>query len=308
MTGKIEGQNNEINIRWPLAWIFLAGFLLYIKSVGFGFTDLDDRILIIEYQPLIGKISNLPSLFKRGVFNETQDYYYRPVLMLSLMLDAQMAGISPKFYHFVNIVLHLVSAGLFYLLLIKLKLRKTSAFLLALIFVVHPVLVQAIVWIPGRNDSLLAVFGLLSILYFIKYIEDKKVFHLLLHFFFLMISLLTKETAIGIPIICIVYFFVLNRQKKSISTWIYLIAAWFASIISWYMVRSLYTISKSGILIGMISGPYEKFRVFMGYFGKIFFPFNLSVFPIAEDTTIACGLSAFVLLTGLIYFSKDKDP
>jgi tetratricopeptide (TPR) repeat protein len=307
MAKRIEAGNNEIKIRWPIAWIFLAGFLLYIKSTSFGFTDLDDRILIIEFQPLIGKISNLPSLFQRGVFNATQDYYYRPVLMLSLMLDAQVAGVSPKFYHFVNIALHLISASLLYLLLIKLKIKDFTAFFLALIFVVHPVLTQAVVWIPGRNDSLLAVFGLLSILFFIKYAEEGKPLQLFLHFFFLIISLLTKETAIAIPLVCITYLFLLSEQKKAISRWVYLSGGWLICIMSWYFLRSLYTISKSGMLSGMFSNTFEKIKIFLGYLGKIFFPFNLSVFPIEEDTTIIYGLLALGLLTALIYFSKDRN-
>src|SRR5437879_296672 len=120
MAKHVEALNKEIKIRWPVAWLLLAGILVYIKSTGFGFTDF-------------------------------------------------------------------------------------VAFLSALIFVVHPVLTQAVVWIPGRNDSLLAVFGLLSILCFIKYAEEGKLSQLLLHFLFLIISLLTKETAISIPLICIAY-------------------------------------------------------------------------------------------------------
>jgi protein O-mannosyl-transferase len=305
MARKVGEVNSEINIRWPICWILLAGFLLYIKSVGFGFTDLDDRIFIIEFQPLLSKLSNLPSLFSRGVFNATQDFYYRPVLMLSLMLDAQVAGVSPKFYHFINILLHLISASLFYLLLIKLKVKDLPAFLLALIFVVHPVLTQAVVWIPGRNDSLLAVFGLLSMLPFIRYSDEGKKLQLFLHFFFLIIALLTKETAIAVPLICLVYLLLLSPQKKIISTWLYFTVGWLVCIIGWYLLRSLYTISKSGIFSGIFSDISEKAQIFLGYLGKIFFPYNLSVFPIVEDTSIVSGFLAIALITALIWFSKD---
>jgi protein O-mannosyl-transferase len=308
MAKKVEAANNGIIIRWPIAWIVSAGLLSYIKSLGFGFTDLDDKIFIIEFQPLISKLSNMLSLFQRGVFNATQDYYYRPVLMLSFMLDAQVAGISPKFYHFINILLHLISASLFYLLMIKLNIKNITAFVLAMIFIVHPVLTQAVVWIPGRNDSLLAVFGLLSILCLIRYSKEKNLLYLLLHFFFLMISLLTKETAIVIPLISATYILLLSEERKAISVWIYLIIGWLACIGTWFLLRSLYTISKKGFLSGVFSDAYEKVQIFLGYLGKIFFPFNLSVFPIPEDTSVTSGLLVLALLSALIWFSKDKNP
>jgi hypothetical protein len=308
MSGKPERLQDGIQIKWPLAWIIGAGLLLYIRSIGFGFTDLDDRIFIFEFKPLLSKLSNLPSLFRRGVFNETKDVYYRPMLMVSFMLDAQVAGTSPRFYHVMNVFLHLFSVYLFYLLLLRLNIKSLTAFLLALIFAVHPVLCQAVVWIPGRNDTLLAVFVLSSMLFFIKYLEHGKPFHILLHIFFLFLSLLTKETAVIIPFICLSFFLFIKRERKPDSVWIYVVPGWIFALAGWYVLRSSYTISKPGVLAGMVSGITEKCYIFLGYLGKIFLPYNLSVFPIAEDTSVISGLLVFIILAVLIYFSKDKNP
>jgi protein O-mannosyl-transferase len=323
MANKSEILSEGIQIRWPLAWIIGAGLLVYIRSIGFGFTDLDDRILIIENKDLLRSLSNLPSLFKRGVFNESQDVYYRPVLMLSLMMDAQVAGISPKFYHAMNVFLHLLSACLFYLLLMKLKIRdyamaglaaghnitinNLTAFLLTLIFVVHPVLTQAVVWIPGRNDTLLAVFALISLFFFIKYLDEDKLQYIVLHVVFLFIAFLTKETSIVIPLVCLAYFVFIETERKPISKWIFIISGWLTVLSVWYILRSFYTVSKPRVMAGVLSGLDLKIKVFLGYLGKIFLPYNLSVFPIAEDTSVISGIFALLLLSGIIYFSKNRN-
>ena len=43
---------------------------------------------------------------------------------------------------------------------------------IALIFILHPVNISAISWIPGRNDTLLTIFILTSFLQWIKYLKS----------------------------------------------------------------------------------------------------------------------------------------
>jgi protein O-mannosyl-transferase len=93
--------------------------------------------------------------------------YYRPMMTISLILDAQIGGASPFIYHFTDIVIHLLASCLLFLFFKKLNYRKDLSFFFALIFAIHPVLSQAVGWIPGRNDTLLTVFILLAFIAFI---------------------------------------------------------------------------------------------------------------------------------------------
>ena len=85
----------------------------------------------------------------------------------------------------------------------------------ALIFAVHPALNQAVAWIPGRNDSLLALFVLASALAFVRYVENRNWQWLGAYLALSLAALLTKESAVLLPLIFIpVYGFVLKRKRK----------------------------------------------------------------------------------------------
>ena len=158
-----ESPNSYVHISYPLSIILVIGIFLYIKSLNFGLTQLDDSIFIKDFNDLFSDIKNLGHLFFRGFFFETTDSYYRPLLMVSFMFNKLVSG-NLFGYHLTNLLFHLSSCVLLYHFFLKLNLRNDLSFLLTLLFSVHPVLSQAVVWIPGRNDSMLTTFALASFL------------------------------------------------------------------------------------------------------------------------------------------------
>ena len=63
-------------------------------------------------------------------------------------------------------ILHVLCTGLFRWLLVTLGLGSLMATLIATVFAVHPALTGSIAWIPGRNDTLMTAFALVSRLAF----------------------------------------------------------------------------------------------------------------------------------------------
>jgi predicted membrane-bound mannosyltransferase len=113
-----------------------------------------------------------------------------------MILNYRFSGDMPSGYHFVNVLLHIASVLLLYRLFGKLGLKSLHCFLLSLLFAVHPVLSQAVAWIPGRNDTLLAVFVLLFFINSINYTTTGKTNNLALSGLFLLLAFFTKETAV----------------------------------------------------------------------------------------------------------------
>ena len=100
---------------------------------------------------------------------------HTPLSGLSLYLDFLIGGENNFlfFAHLTNILLHAVSAMLFFLLLRNLKWGKTVlpptwAGMTALIFALHPQRVESVVWLAERKDCLAMVLGLASLLFFIR--------------------------------------------------------------------------------------------------------------------------------------------
>ena len=126
----------------PYAWIAGAVFLVYALALTFDFTHLDDNEFILENYAFISDLSNVRQAFGQTIFANVCIPYYRPLLALSFMIDAQVGGVTPFIYHFTNILLHAAVACLVYLLLRQVGARKQAAFVFAGIFAVHPALAQ----------------------------------------------------------------------------------------------------------------------------------------------------------------------
>lgn len=298
-------SNSSVHISYPLSIIIVTGIFLYIKSLGFGLTQLDDSIFIKDFHALFSDIKNLGHLFFRGVFFETTDSYYRPLLMVSFMFNKLVTG-NLFGYHVTNLFFHLSSCVLLYHFLLKLHLRSDISFLLTLLFTVHPVLSQAVVWIPGRNDSMLTTFTLASFLFLIQYIETKKWYAVPLHILFFALALFTKESGIILPVLAFGYLFLLTRAE--LKEYILLILSWTTIGIIWLYMRS---ISIEPIIKPTASeyaeGFINRLPLFVHYIGKFFLPFNLSVFPMQADTTIYLGLVAIVLLAAGLFLNKESN-
>lgn len=94
----------------------------------------------------------------------------RPVLMFSYWLNYQLWGPAPFSYHFVNLVIHFVNTGLVFLVLRRLlakagwpQLRTIIASIIGtLVFAIHPLQTEAVSYVAGRSESLMALFLLLA--------------------------------------------------------------------------------------------------------------------------------------------------
>lgn len=279
-------------------------FLVYARSLTLDYTKLDDSIFIVENAHFNADAKNIGVSFQRGLFNPTKDAYYRPVFLVDFILESRLFGVNPAGYHFTNLLFHIISVILLFLFLKRIKIPPIDAFLLALLFAVLPVLTQAVAWIPGRNDMLLMIFFLSSFILLLKYLEKPGYFILAIHFLLIVTALFTKETAIIIPVIMggFSLFFVKSGWRRLV----WPVASWVGAIAIWLLVRSTATLEKNWISPSeMLQAGMDRMGVVLQYLGKIFFPVNLTVFPIAEDITLAWGILALIGLIALVVISKS---
>jgi len=110
--------------------ILITGLLLYLKSINFGYTYHDDTILILKNLPFLNVFSNIITSFKISVFEHlrAQDNFYRPIFLISLILDTKLSTFYPNIYHFTNIFIHLLNAFLLYVFFDKFKIKKDASF------------------------------------------------------------------------------------------------------------------------------------------------------------------------------------
>ncbi len=188
---------------------FVVIFGIYGSNLFFGWTFYDDDVLILDKQEYLS-FSNIKNILTDTVFGQEGDKFCRPVLNLTFLFEKYLYGTNPCGYHLTNILLHLFCVFSIYLLL-TLRYDKKKTFILCLFFAVHPVLVQAVSWIPGRNDTLLTFFVVLSCYFLVKslraYGSKGKIIFFSLHTLFFVLALFTKETAIIAPLFYIMFIF-----------------------------------------------------------------------------------------------------
>lgn len=291
------------------ALIALAGYFLYQQVLAFDLTYFDDNGLILEKLSFLKDPANIIRAFRQDVFSKPDSLtvFYRPLLTVSFMLDTMMDGTSPFMYHFTNIILHILASCLVYYLLLKLKISRDASLALSLVFTVHPLLAQAVAWIPGRNDSLLAVFTLSSFLSFVKFRETGKAGYCALHLLLFLCALFTKETAVMLPVVCVLYAH-MERSDRAVSTKIYAIAGWAFAVALWLFARRAAIGDAADINIADAARSIAlNAAAAFGYMGKMFFPVNIAVFPVMRDIPPVYGISATALFAAALAATKDKD-
>ncbi|MFH1710092.1 MAG: tetratricopeptide repeat protein [bacterium] len=293
----------------PYAWIAIIGSLLYFKSLFFNFVYFDDNSLIIDNFFFLKDIANFPRIFTQSVFHvlHAPETYYRPMLTLSFMLDAQMGGLNPFFYHLTNILLHLIASILVFVLFVKLKYRRDLSFIFSIIFTVHPVLTQAVAWIPGRNDPLLAVFVLSAFISFLGFMETRRWRYYLFHMIFWALAIFTKESAVALILLCGFYLRFMNKEALFSFNEKILAAGWFAVLCSWFLMRQAAIMNPIKMTIfDMIRSLWLNLPALVQFTGKMLLPFNLSVLPIIQDTSFIYGIVAIIVSLTALLLTKER--
>ena len=167
-----------------LALLFSSAFLVHLPALQ-GQLIWDDNYLIGENPFFRSPIFSL-EVFRHHLFLDSSSPHYRPVQNLSYMFDYLVWNGNLYGYHLSNILWHAAAGALIFFLLRKLmapwmatakfgpQAAGTAAWLVALIWVLHPVHSAAVDYISGRADSLAFVFCCGAWLTYLRVSEDKR--------------------------------------------------------------------------------------------------------------------------------------
>ena len=193
---------------------FICAVLIILATVGVYFNSLDNEFLWDDKVLISGNKSiqdwgylseNLVTHLYRGTADASN--FYRPILKLSFMLDWAVWQERVTGWHVTNIALHAINALLIFFLFGIILKARLAAFLAAMLFAVHPVFTSAVTYISGRGDPLALFFMLVSFLFFVR----KR--HLAGALFFIP-AILTKETAIILPLLLFAYYRIIGKGKE----------------------------------------------------------------------------------------------
>jgi len=215
---------------------------------------------------------------------------YHPLTVLSFAVS----GRNPIVLHATSVVLHAIAAILVFFLLQQLGAAAFLAFAGALIWAVHPMKVESVVWISGRKDVLCGVFFVAAL---IAYVKNRK----WLTFAFFVLALLSKGTAVSFPLALLAIDF-LQRKRMRIADKL----PFFAMSILFGVIGYIAQRPGAAPLWSLDKIPYSG-RAFFFYIGKLLLPVNLSAFyPFPSAPTIADWIAPLLIVILAVFAIRER--
>ena len=222
--------------------LFAVGFFIYYFNLHNGLF-WDDEDWIINNQ-LVHSLSwtNIKFWFTHNTLAGIglKSNYYRPFLFFTFAVNYAISGVKPLGYHLVNNLIHIANAILLFVVLKRLFKKEYLAFLVSLIFLIHPLQTEAVTYVAGRGDLLVALFMLLGIWFFLESQERRHILYRTLTILSLALALLSRETAIVLPILLlVVYISTLSKDSflKSVKNGLVKTWPYFATVFVYGILR-----------------------------------------------------------------------
>jgi len=213
----ISKKNRVIVVLLAFIVVFLSA-LCYMNSLENDFIWDDEYLILLNSQ--IKSFSHFFDAFKTyvGYGSGNVNNFYRPLQELSNMLDYSIWKENPKGYHLTNLVLHSLTAGAILFFVFYITGNLFVSFFTGLLFGVHTINTEAVSYVAGRADSLYALFFVLSIVFYIMFANkllqhNKKISLYILSLICFTLSIFAKELALILPVLILLYLFVILRGR-----------------------------------------------------------------------------------------------
>ena len=285
-------------LRFAPLYIALAVLAVYATAPGFHFIGFDDMEILKQRYFIIGDLSKIKLAFTTDAFLGTNTSFYRPLQTVSFMLDALVGGPKPFIYHLTNLLLHIAGSLCVFWLLVSLGYHRLSSLLLALLFALHPMFVPMVAWVPTRGDLLLTIFVIVSFVLFIKSFRGNRPALVAWHSITFFLALLSKETAVALPALCLLYYYFELRKTKAQRLIKSYFVVWLIAGGAWYYLHSALHVVESDS-VGF-AAFIQNLRIMPELLGKFFVPARFQLAPLFNLTDTVIGLVAAALFAWLI--------
>jgi tetratricopeptide (TPR) repeat protein len=309
------------NTRTIILMLILAAvsLILYGRALGHQFLiNWDDRQYVLDNVYIRGiTLGNIKNAFTSFYIGN-----YAPLHLISYMFDYQVWGLKSSGFILTNILLHTLNGLLFYHLLSRLAGERVWTFPAVLIFLLHPVQVESVVWISQRKNLLAMLFFLAALIFYQIFRANSEKYPVRYYFLSLgafLLAILAKSVVVILPLVLLLLdlnYLVKREWRRLIIDMIpFLIISVVFSLVA---VQSQELQFQGGRTSWHGGSPYATFltmlTVMVSYLRLLIWPSQLSAFydvPISTSfdmhTVIPSLVCLLLLAAGVLIYKRKRE-
>ncbi|NOY52649.1 MAG: tetratricopeptide repeat protein [Deltaproteobacteria bacterium] len=240
--------------------IFGAVFAVYAPALSNGFLAIWDDPAYITANP---DIAGITLAHLKAVFSHIYVENYAPIHLLSYMMDYALYGLSAAGFHLTNNLVHGFNGALVFLLIYRVSKDLSLSILSALLFALHPVQVESVVWLSERKTILAAAFGLGSFLVFLRFLDRRGRGLYVSALLLFAAALLSKASVVILPLLFLVYLLLFPHEKRHL----------------WFPVIPFFLLAAAGAVLTVMT----QRRVIVPYYGGSPYATALTMLPVLAE-------------------------
>jgi tetratricopeptide (TPR) repeat protein len=193
---------NGPSSRFPSFYVCLAlvaiTWFVFGQTLRHDFVNFDDPSYVHQ-NPQITRGVTADGLMY--AFTHTHARNWHPLTTISHMLDCQLFGLQAGWHHFTNVLLHTVAVLLLFLVLNQMTGAFWQSAFVASLFAVHPLHVESVAWVSERKDVLSAIFFMLTLGAYVRYVRKPSAARYLTTASFFALGLMSKTMLVTLPFV-----------------------------------------------------------------------------------------------------------
>ncbi len=259
----------------------------------------------------------------------------RPIVQLSFLLNYQFSHLNVFGYHLFNITIHCLAVITFFYVTRYLVLFSKAPlfgngrrnghgylfpFIASLIFGIHPIFTESVVYISSRSSIIVALFVLLTFYSLIKaQLLQNKSIPVIAAIIFFFSGMSTKINFVVFPALFLLYLFCFHWDylKGKITEYRRMLS-WFFFAFLFIMLYRLISYGTGLLVLGPVDKQWTPYQylitelnvILFYYLKKIIFPVVLSIdplFPPSSSIISLSSISLFIILGILLFAFRTRN-
>ena len=299
----------------------LFAFFFYAPTLSFQFLALDDDVYVTA-NPIV-----LQGLTWQGLvwaFSDMHFGYWIPMTWVSYMMDVEVFGLNAWGFRLTNLLLFSANIALIFWILVKLTGEIIPSALVALLFCVHPMRVESVVWIAERKDVLSGLCWFLAMAIYIRFVRNLRLGTMLAVAATMLLGLMAKPILVVLPFaLLLLDVWPLKRIAVDDTRlfwkqlWSCLCEKWLLLLLSGvFALLTIISQSSEGAVVSLDRYPlWQRLLVipanYLFYLDKTIWPTGLAALYADRRLTLGASLFALAIMAALtvwIFRNRGSHP